>query len=106
MKKLVLSLTILAAIFTGCSSNDEETITKTPATGEITGDVTTSKTYVYGNYTLKGMVKIQPNVTLTFEPGCTITCDKTTGENGLIVLNGGTGPFKYQYSDYRFQCGT
>lgn len=90
MKKLVLSLTILAAIFTGCSSNDEETITKTPATGEITGDVTTSKTYVYGNYTLKGMVKIQPNVTLTFEPGCTITCDKTTGENGLIVLNGGT----------------
>ena len=89
MKKLVLCLSIMATIFTSCSSNDEETITITPATGEITGDVTTSKTYVYGNYTLKGMVKVQSGVTLTFEPGCTITCDKTTGENGLIVLNGG-----------------
>jgi hypothetical protein len=91
MKKLVLCLSILASMFTGCSSNDEETTTppRVPVTGEITGDVTTSKTYVYGNYTLKGMVKVQSGVTLTFEPGCTITCDKATGENGLIVLNGG-----------------
>ena len=90
MKKLVFSLAILASIFTGCSNDDEETpVVKTPATGEITGNFTASKTYAFGNYTLKGMVQIPAGVTVTFEAGSTITCDKTTGENGLIVLNGG-----------------
>lgn len=90
MKKLVLSLAIMASIFTGCSNDDEETVTvKTPVTGEITGDFTASKTFAYGNYTLKGMVKIPSGVTVTFEAGSTITSDKTTGENGLVVLNGG-----------------
>lgn len=90
MKKLALCLAFMAAIFTGCSSDDEETpMVKLPATGEISGDFTANKTYAYGNYTLKGMVKIPNGVTVTFEAGSTITCDKTTGENGLIVLNGG-----------------
>lgn len=90
MKKLILCLSILATVFTGCSDDDEETIqTKVPATGEITGDITSNKTYAFGNYTLKGMVKIQSGVTVVFEAGSTITCDKATGENGLIVLNGG-----------------
>lgn len=96
MKKLVFSLAILATIFTGCSSSDEDEIVlpRIPAVGEISGDATnheisSNTTFVYGNYTLRGMVKIKSGVTVTFEPGCTITCDKTTGENGLIVLNGG-----------------
>lgn len=90
MKKLAFCLAILATVFTGCSSDDDETSTpKTPATGEITGNITANKTYAYGNYTLKGMVKIQSGVTVTFEAGSTITCDKATGENGLVVLNGG-----------------
>jgi len=90
MKKLVLGLAILASIFTGCSSDDEETpMVKTPATGEISADFTTNKTFPFGNYTLKGMVKITNGVTVTFEAGSTITCDKSTGENGLIILNGG-----------------
>src|SRR5690349_24928679 len=90
MKKLAFCLAILATVFTGCSSDDDETSTPiTPATGEITGNITANKTYAYGNYTLKGMVKIQSGVTVTFEAGSTITCDKTTGENGLVVLNGG-----------------
>lgn len=91
MKKLVFCLAILGSIFTGCSnSDDEETPTeKQPVTGEISSDITTSKTYAYGNYTLKGMIKVSSGATLTFEPGCTITCDKSTGENGLIILNGG-----------------
>jgi hypothetical protein len=96
MKKLVFSLAILATIFTGCSSSDEDEIVlpRIPAVGEISGDATnheisSNTIFVYGNYTLRGMVKIKSGVTVTFEPGCTITCDKTTGENGLIVLNGG-----------------
>ncbi|MFY7936195.1 MAG: hypothetical protein ACOVOQ_02355 [Flavobacterium sp.] len=90
MKKLVFSLAILASIFTGCSDNEDETTpVRTPATGEITGNFTASKTFPYGNYTLKGMVQIPSGVTVEFEAGSTITSDATTGENGLIVLNGG-----------------
>ena len=90
MKKLLFSLAILASVFTGCNNDDDEsTPTKVPATGEITGDITASKTFAFGNYTLKGIVKVQPGVTVTFEAGSTITADKNTGENSLVVLNGG-----------------
>lgn len=88
MKKLVLSMAILATLFTGCSSDDEET-TRVPVAGEITGDITSNRVFAYGNYTLKGMVKIQSGVTVTFEAGSTITADKTNGEDGLVVLSGG-----------------
>jgi len=89
MKKLVLSLAILSTLFTGCSSDDEGETVVQPQTGEITGDVIVSKTYEYGNYTLKGIVKVKPGVVLTFEAGSTITCDKNTGDNALLVENGG-----------------
>lgn len=66
------------------------TVTAVPvATGEITGPITADKTYILGNYTMKGMVKVNSGVTLTFEAGSTITVDKTTGDNALVVLNGG-----------------
>ncbi|WP_282787025.1 hypothetical protein [Flavobacterium croceum] len=89
MKKLFVSLFAMTLALTSCSSNDEETTTKTPATGEITGTITENKTLPYGNYTLKGMVKVAAGVTLTIESGSTITADKTTGDNGLVILNGG-----------------
>jgi hypothetical protein len=66
------------------------TVTAVPvATGEITGPITANKTYVLGNYTMKGIVKINSGVTVTFEAGSTITVDKTAGDNALVVLNGG-----------------
>ncbi|MEG1228707.1 MAG: hypothetical protein RSD71_08425 [Flavobacterium sp.] len=66
------------------------TVTAVPvATGEITGPITANKTYALGNYTMKGMVKINSGVTVTFDAGSTITVDKTTGDNALVVLNGG-----------------
>ncbi|PKB16331.1 hypothetical protein [Flavobacterium sp. 5] len=65
------------------------TVTATPAaTGEITGPIEADKTYAYGNYTLKGIVKIKAGVTVTFEAGSTITIDKQNGDNALVVLKG------------------
>ncbi|MBL7885935.1 MAG: hypothetical protein JNJ52_04250 [Flavobacterium sp.] len=90
MKKLVLALAILSSIFTGCSTDDDENSNpRNPVVGEITGDITTSKTYAFGNYTLKGIVKIKSGVTVTFDAGSTITADVTSGVDALVVENGG-----------------
>lgn len=88
MKKIVFGLAILASIFTSCTSSDDDT-TAQVVTGEITGPITADRTFVLGTYTLKGIVKINSGVTVTFDAGSTITCDKTTGDNALVVLNGG-----------------
>jgi uncharacterized membrane protein len=91
MKKLVLSLSLLSLIFASCSSNDDDVVTP-PATGsgEITAEnVTTSKTFVKGTYTLSGTVRIKSGVTLTFEAGSTITADVTNGADALLVEKGG-----------------
>jgi len=89
MKKVLLSLTILAALFTGCSDDDSQNTTPTPAQGVLTGDIISNTEYPYGNYTLDGIVTVKSGVTVTFAAGSTITCDKTTGDNALLVLNGG-----------------
>ncbi len=90
MKKIVLSFILLGTIFTSCTISDNDTITVLPpATGEITGTFTENKTFEFGNYTLKGIVKVAAGVTVTFEAGSTITCNKTTGDNAFVVLNGG-----------------
>lgn len=89
MKNSFFTLLLLAGLLASCTSNDDETTTAAPKTGEISGDITTNKTFTTGNYTLKGIVKVQPGVTLTFEAGSTITCDIATGDNALVVLNGG-----------------
>lgn len=89
MKKLLYAIAVSAIIFTGCSKDDEDPIVKTPVEGEITGDITANKTLAYGNYTLKGLVKIQPGVTLTIEQGSTFTANQADGEDGLVVLKGG-----------------
>lgn len=88
MKKLIFGLAVIGSVFTACSP-DSDSGGLTPANGEITGTVTANKIYPFGNYTLKGIVKINSGVTVTFDAGSTITCDKTTGDNALVVLNGG-----------------
>jgi hypothetical protein len=91
MKKLILSLTLFSLFLsTSCSTSDDSGTATGPVTGEITGTITANQTYTYGNYTLKGIVKINPGVTVTFDAGSTITCDKTVSvDNALVVLNGG-----------------
>ncbi|MHC0439158.1 hypothetical protein [Flavobacterium sp. 3-210] len=90
MKTKILALALATGLFfNSCSSSDDSTPVTPPATGEITGPITANKTYAYGNYTLKGIVKINSGVTVTFDAGSTITIDKATGDNALVVLNGG-----------------
>ncbi len=90
MKTKFFALALATSLFlNSCSSSDDPTPVTPPATGEITGPISANKTFAYGNYTLKGIVKINSGVTVTFDAGSTITIDKATGDNALVVLNGG-----------------
>jgi hypothetical protein len=89
MKKFLLGLTVIGALFTSCGDDDSNP-TKKPVEGEITAaSVTSDTTFAYGNYTLKGIVKVPAGVTVTFDAGSTITCNKTSGDNALVVLKNG-----------------
>ncbi|WP_309640915.1 hypothetical protein [Flavobacterium sp.] len=90
MKNSFLALLFIAGIVSSsCSSSDDEDTTPAPVVGSITGIITTNTTFPSGTYTLAGIVKINPGVTVTFDAGSTITCDIATGDNALVVLNGG-----------------
>jgi hypothetical protein len=87
MKKIIGTLVLLGTLFTGCSSDDETTLQ--PVEGEITGTITTNRTFAFGNYTLNGIVTIENGVTVTFDAGSTITANQTSGVDALVVKNGG-----------------
>lgn len=71
MKKLLLSLAILGAIFTSCSSDDDTPNGPfIPATGELSGNITENTTLNAGTvYTIKGPVYVNSGVTLTIPAG-------------------------------------
>lgn len=89
MKKLLLSLSVLSILFTSCSEEDETATVRTPAAGEITGEIVTNKNYAYGNYTLVGIVRVKSGATLTIEAGSVITADVSNGIDALVIENGG-----------------
>jgi len=75
MKKLVLSLAILGAMFTGCSDDDStnNNIPTPPATGELSGTITQNMSLNAGTvYTLKGPVVVDNGITLTIPAGTRI----------------------------------
>lgn len=89
MKKLLLSVAVMATLFTACTS-DDETSNNTPApTGEISGDFSTNRIFEKANYTLNGTVRIKAGVTVTIAAGSIITADVTNGVDALVVENGG-----------------
>jgi hypothetical protein len=88
MKKLFFSLAVLGAFFASCSSDDDGG-TVAPVEGTITGEIISDTTFVYGNYTLTGIVKIKSGVTVTFDKGSKITAVGSDGIDALAVLNGG-----------------
>jgi len=77
MKKLVLSLAVLGAIFTGCSSDDDSNNTPTvPTTGILTGNISADQTLNAGTvYTLRGATYVKSGVTLTIPAGTRIEAD-------------------------------
>jgi hypothetical protein len=90
MKKLLFSTFALALFLGSCSSDDDENIIPTPiATGELSGEITTAKTYPLGNYTIKGTLKIKSTGSLRIAAGSTITADVENGADALLVENGG-----------------
>jgi hypothetical protein len=95
MKNLLFGLTILGLFATSCSSDNEETGTPNtpspvgPVSGEITGEITSDRTFAFGNYTLKGIARIKNGATVTIEAGSTVTADITSGVDALVVENGG-----------------
>lgn len=90
MKKLVLSLSMVALFLGSCSSDNEEITTQPIPTGTISGDITTAKTYPLGNYTIQGTVKIKSGGSLTIDAGSTITATLADGTaDALLVENGG-----------------
>ena len=88
MKKLFLSLAILASLFTGCSTDDEEA-TIQPVEGELTGSIASNQTFAFGNYILNGIVTIENGVTVTFDAGSIITANAANGVDAIVVKNGG-----------------
>ena len=90
MKKLILSLSMVALFLGSCSSDNEEITTQPIPTGTISGDITTAKTYPLGNYTIQGTVKIKSGGSLTIDAGSTITATLADGTaDALLVENGG-----------------
>ena len=87
MKKLVLSLSIVALFLGSCSSDNEEITTDPIPTGTISGEITTAKSYPKGNYTIQGTVKVKNGGSLTIEAGSVITAVLTDGSDALLVEN-------------------
>jgi hypothetical protein len=90
MKKLILSVAVVSLMLHSCSTDDNEVIAvKKQVTGEISGDITSNKTYELGDYTIKGYVKIKSGTTVIFDAGSKIVADGTDGTDALVIENGG-----------------
>jgi len=90
MKKLVFSLAILGAMFTGCSSDDSNNNQDGPSTGVLEGDITSDLTLDAGTvYTLKGSTYVFPGVTLTIPAGTRIEADASGDEVAFLGVQKG-----------------
>lgn len=89
MKKLILSLSLLATIFTGCTSDDEDSSAPAPVVGELSGDVSANKTLEKGTYTLTSSVRVKSGTTLTIAAGSTLIAKDANGLITLTVEKGG-----------------
>jgi hypothetical protein len=92
-KKLVLSLAILATVFTGCSDDNNVDYGPTvPGTGELSGNITSNMTLNAGTvYTLIGATYVKSGVTLTIPAGTRIEADAAGEATAFLAIEkGGT----------------
>jgi len=92
MKKLVFSLAILGAIFTSCSSDDDNKNTGSdiPATAVLTGNITADLTLNAETvYTLRGATYVKPGVTLTIPAGTLIEADASFDKVAFLAIEKG-----------------
>lgn len=92
MKKLVLSLAILATVFTGCSDDDSTNNNGpvVPATGELSGNITSDMTLNAETvYTLKGATYVKAGATLTIPAGTRIEADAAFEEVAFLGIEKG-----------------
>jgi len=89
MKKLIFSLSILAALFTGCTSTDSDTQTKPTVEGELSGDITGTRTLEKGNYKLTSSIRVKSGGILTIAAGSVLTAQDNNGLITLTVEKGG-----------------
>lgn len=88
--KNLLNVAILASLFTACTSSDDAPIVPTPiGGGDLSGEITATKSYLVGNYNLKGIFKVKSGATVTFAAGTIITADVADGVDAILVENGG-----------------
>jgi len=92
MKKLVLSLAILATVFTGCSDDDKVNYGPTvPGTGELSGNITSDMTLNAGTvYTLIGATYVKSGVTLTIPAGTRIEADAANDATAFLAFEKGS----------------
>lgn len=91
MKKLVLSLAILATVFTGCSDDDNNNYgPNVPGTGELSGNITSDMTLNAGTvYTLIGATYVKSGVTLTIPAGTRIEADAANDATAFLAIEKG-----------------
>ncbi len=92
MKKLALSLAVLASVFAGCSSDDDNNINypAVPAEGTLSGNITSDLTLNAGTvYTLTGATYVKPGVTLTIPAGTVIQADAAHAATAFLAIEKG-----------------
>jgi hypothetical protein len=86
------SLAIIASsILTSCSKDDDNTPTPNPAgTSTISGTITSDQVWTSGShYILAGGVHVKEGVTLTIQPGVTVTSSKTEPTVAYLLIERG-----------------
>ena len=89
MKKLILSLSIIATLLTSCTSSENDSAAQGPVEGQLSGDITADKTLVKGNYELTSAVRVKSGTTLTIAAGSILTANDANGLITLTVEKGG-----------------
>lgn len=88
MKKVLLSLAIIAVLFSSCTKDDDATPVKVES-NELSGDITSDRTLDADiEYKLVGTLRIKDGAELTIPAGITIKANKGFS-NYLIVERGG-----------------